>query len=68
MLLLVKLQTKRNTPPKVFFTFLKLYMWYQITRRITLHNPEISQPQDFDDTEELNLSNQKNVDLKDQNN
>ena len=24
-----------NTPPWVFFTFLKLYKWYQIAQRIT---------------------------------
>ena len=38
MLLLAKLQayfTKSNTPPWVFFTFLKLYKWYQIVQRIT---------------------------------
>ena len=41
MLLLVKLQasarnfTKSNTPPWVFFTFLKLYKCYQITQNIT---------------------------------
>ena len=41
VLLLVKLQasacnfTKSNTPPWVFFTFLKLYKWYQIAQRIT---------------------------------
>ena len=29
VLLLVKLQAKSNTPPWVFFTFLKLYKWYQ---------------------------------------
>ena len=27
--------TKVNTPPWVFFTFLKLYKWYQIAQRIT---------------------------------
>ena len=27
--------TKINTPPWVFFTFLKLYKWYQIALRIT---------------------------------
>ena len=27
--------TKSNTLPWVFFTFLKLYKWYQITQRIT---------------------------------
>ena len=27
--------TKSNTPPWVFFTFLKLYKWYQIAQRIT---------------------------------
>ena len=27
--------TKINTPPWVFFTFLKLYKWYQIAQRIT---------------------------------
>ena len=26
---------KINTPPWVFFTFLKLYKWYQIAQRIT---------------------------------
>ena len=39
MALLVKLQayfTKSNTPLWVFFTFLKLYKWYQIAQRITL--------------------------------
>ena len=40
VLLLVKLQanlqvTKSNTPPLVFFTFFKLYKWYQIAQRIT---------------------------------
>ena len=41
MLLLVKLQasarnfTKSNTPPWVFFMFLKLYKCYQITQNIT---------------------------------
>ena len=41
VLLLVKLQaesfifTKSNTPPWVFFTFFKLYRWYQIAQRIT---------------------------------
>ena len=37
MSLLVKLQayfTKSNTPPWVFFTFIKLYKWYQIAQRI----------------------------------
>ena len=27
--------TKSNTPPWVFFTFLKLYKWYQFAQRIT---------------------------------
>ena len=27
--------TKSNTPPCVFFTFFKLYKWYQIAQRIT---------------------------------
>ena len=27
--------TKSITPPKVFFTFFKLYKWYEITQRIT---------------------------------
>ena len=27
--------TKINTPPWVFFTFLKLYRWYQIVQNIT---------------------------------
>ena len=41
VLLLFKLQAlacnfaKINTPPWVFFTFLKLYKWYQIAQRIT---------------------------------
>ena len=41
MLILVKLQakacnfTKINTPPWVFFTFFKLFKWYQIAQRIT---------------------------------
>ena len=35
VLLLVKLQAKNNTPPLVFFTFLKLYEWYQIAQNIT---------------------------------
>ena len=37
VLLLVNLQafSKSNTPPWVFFTFLKLYKWYQIMQRIT---------------------------------
>ena len=42
VLLLVKLQalvawnfTEINTPPRVFFSFFKLYKWYQITQRIT---------------------------------
>ena len=37
--LLVKLQTyftKSNTPPWVFFTFLKLYKWYHIAQRVLL--------------------------------
>ena len=37
MSLLVKFQayfTKSNTPSWVFFTFLKLYKWYQIAQRI----------------------------------
>ena len=33
MSVLVKLQA--NTPPWVFFTFFKLYKWYQIVQRIT---------------------------------
>ena len=28
--------TKINTPPWVFFTFFKLYKWYQITQRTTI--------------------------------
>ena len=27
--------TKGNTPPWVFFTFLKLYKWYEIAQSIT---------------------------------
>ena len=29
---------KSNTPPWVFFTFLKLYKWYQILKRISYLN------------------------------
>ena len=29
------IHTKSNTPPWMFFTFFKLYKWYQITQRIT---------------------------------
>ena len=41
VLILVKFQAetcnfiKSNTPPLVFFTFFKLYKWYQIAQRIT---------------------------------
>ena len=41
MLILVKLQasacnfTKINSPPWVFFTYFKLYKWYQIAQRTT---------------------------------
>ena len=40
MLLLVKLQdscnfTKSNNPPWVFFTFLKLYKWYQTAQSVS---------------------------------
>ena len=41
VILLVKLQveayncTKSNSPPWMFFTFLKLYKWYQIIQSIT---------------------------------
>ena len=44
VLILVKLQaeacnfTKINTPPWVFFTFFKLYKWYQIAQRITYNH------------------------------
>ena len=47
VLLLVKLQllacnfTKSNTPPWVFFTFFKLYKWYQIAQSITYLSREI---------------------------
>ena len=27
--------TKSNTPPWMFFTFFKLYKWYQIAQRLT---------------------------------
>ena len=43
VLILVKLQaqaynfTKINTSPWVFFTFFKLYIWYQIAQRITYY-------------------------------
>ena len=29
--------TKSKAPPWVFFTFLKLYKWYQITQSITFY-------------------------------
>ena len=39
VLLLVKLQAcnfpKSDTPPWVFFTFFKLYKWYQIAQNMT---------------------------------
>ena len=36
MLLLVACNfTKSNTPPWVFFTFFKLYEWYQTAQRTT---------------------------------
>ena len=44
VLLSVKLQaedcnfTKSNTPPWVFFTFFKLYKWYQIARSVIYRN------------------------------
>ena len=31
--------TKSNTPPWVFFMFLKLYKWYQIVQGIAYINP-----------------------------
>ena len=43
VLLLIKLQalackfTKSNTPPWVFFTFFKLYKWYQIVKSTTYY-------------------------------
>ena len=41
VLLLVKMQassnfTKSNTPPRMFFTFLKLHKWYQIAQNISI--------------------------------
>ena len=30
--------TKNNTPPVVFFTFFKLYKWYQIAQSITFND------------------------------
>ena len=47
VLLLVKLQasacnyTKSNTPLWVFFTFLKLYKWYQIVQRVTYKDANV---------------------------
>ena len=47
VLLLVKLQakvcnfTKSNTPACVFFTFFKLYEWYQIAQHITYNSEDI---------------------------
>ena len=37
VLLLVKFQNESNSPPWVFFTFFKLYKWYQIAPRITFY-------------------------------
>ena len=37
----VTFSTKSNTPPLVFFTFLKLYKWYQIVQRNTNVNEKI---------------------------
>ena len=31
--------TKSNTPPRVFFTYFKLYKWYQIAQRISFIFP-----------------------------
>ena len=41
VLLLIKMQassnfTKSNTPPRMFFTFFKLYKWYQIAQNISI--------------------------------
>ena len=42
VILLIKLQasaynfTKSNTPPWVFFTFFKLYKWYQIAQSVAI--------------------------------
>ena len=35
-LLLVKLQASKHTQPWVFFTFFKLFKWYQIAQNITI--------------------------------
>ena len=43
LLLLVKLQAKTIPPPWVFFTFFKLYKWYQITQSITLCCPSLTE-------------------------
>ena len=32
----VNLSTKSNAPPWMFFTFFKLYKWYQIVQRIAI--------------------------------
>ena len=51
VLILEKLQTeacnftKINNPPLVFFTFLKLYKWYQIAQRIICYPSKIRQVQ-----------------------
>ena len=34
--------TKSNTPPRVFFTFFKLYKWYQIAKHITYNLPVVT--------------------------
>ena len=49
MLILVKLQTsawnftKINTPTWMFFTFFKVYKWYQIAQRITNDPAELAE-------------------------
>ena len=46
VLILVKLQglayiTKINTPPRVFFTFFKLYKWYQMAQYSTCKSAKL---------------------------
>ena len=42
----VTLNTKSNTPPWVFFSFFKLYKWYQIVQR-TIYQPFLNGREQF---------------------
>ena len=61
VLILVKLQalawnfTKSITPPRVFFTFFKLYKWYQIAQNINMQLPMLTLNVLTHETDILNL-------------